>query len=99
MVAINGEVHVGMALGMAMGVACCEKIGYHIKNPYHFSFQRYYMKINVFIVSIQSLMHLSNLIPRLALQLSCGESLVSLFRAMELRMARLIRIPAHTLHM
>ena len=34
----------GVALGGAMGVACWEVIGYHIKNPYHFSFQRYYMK-------------------------------------------------------
>ena len=36
--------HVGMALGVAMGVACWEVIGYHIKNPHPFSFQRYYMK-------------------------------------------------------
>jgi len=35
---------VGMALGWEMGVACWEVIGYHTKNPYHFSFQRYYMK-------------------------------------------------------
>jgi len=38
------EVRVGVALGGAMGVACLEVIGYQIKNPYHFSFQRYYMK-------------------------------------------------------
>jgi len=33
--------HVGVALGGEMGVACWEVIGYHIKNPHHFSFQRY----------------------------------------------------------
>jgi len=38
------EQHVGMALGGAMGVACWEVIRYHIKNPYHFSFQRHYLK-------------------------------------------------------
>jgi len=35
---------VGVALGVAMGVVCCEVIDYHTIYPYYFAFQRYGIK-------------------------------------------------------